>query len=262
MRRHCNHTVEYLTFESLDEAGVLHGVFTRRGGVSPPPWDSLNLGGMLGDDSQRVTQNQQRMLAGIGLAQDSVYDAWQVHGNAVAHARCPRPLDEPHQKADAIISDTAGLTLLMRFADCVPILLYDPRRKAAGLVHAGWQGTVHRTVCAAVAAMQAAFDSRPADLLAAIGPSIGPDHYEVGGEVIAAMQQTFGERSDELLRPASESGKAFLDLWRANRILLEQAGVRQVETAGICTACHTQDWYSHRREAGKTGRFGALIALS
>jgi len=120
-------------------------------------------------------------------------------------------------------------------------------------------GTVRRAARAAVQAMQKRYSSNPADILAAIGPAIGPDHYEIGEDVIAQVQNTFGTDAESLLEEHGES--IHFNLWKANQLLLENAGVKQIEIAGICTACHTEDWFSHRAEKGKTGRFGALIAL-
>jgi YfiH family protein len=148
----------------------------------------------------------------------------------------------------------------MRFADCVPILLHDPTRQVIGLVHAGWQGTVSRVEETAAQALEAQYASRPEDIRAAIGPSIAVHHYPVGMEVAAQVQAAFGPDAGQLLSQTEQSGVQF-DLWRANQLVLNQARVRQVESAGICTACHLDEWYSHRGEGGKTGRFGALIAL-
>lgn len=238
---------------------VFQAVFTRQGGVSPEPWASLNLGGTVGDDPQRVRENRRRAFAAADRDPASLFDVWQVHSADVVVAEAPHPPGAPHQQADIILTDRPGLTLLMRFADCVPILLHDPVRKIAGIAHAGWLGTVRGAARAAVAAMQARFGSRPADILAAIGPSIGPDHYEVGAEVVGQVRQAFGAEADALL--LVRAGRVHFDLWAANRLLLNQAGVRHVETAGLCTACHLEDWYSHRAERGRTGRFGAMIAL-
>jgi hypothetical protein len=121
-------------------------------------------------------------------------------------------------------------------------------------------GTVRGTVSAAVKAMQTRFGSKPANVRAAIGPSIGPDHYQVGPDVVIQVQQVFGPASPSLL--SVHGGSMHFDLWSANRLLLEKAGVVRIEVAGLCTACHTDDWYSHRAEKGQTGRFGAIIALS
>ncbi len=251
--------LRYWTSSLLNEAGIPHGVFTRRGGVSPPPWHSLNLGNTVGDDRQRVQENLRRVFAALERPLSSRYDVWLVHGATVVCAHTPRPDERPHIQADAILTDRADLTLVMRYADCVPILLADPVRRVVGIVHAGWRGTVLGVAHRAVVQMAACYGSRPEDILAAIGPSIGPDHYEVGQEVVAQVQAAFDEQAEALLpRPG---GRVHFDLWAANRWWLEQAGVRHIEVAEICTACHLEDWYSHRAEKGKTGRFGALIAL-
>ena len=165
----------------------------------------------------------------------------------------------PHQKADIILTGNPPVTLYMRFADCVPVMLYDPVRAAIGMAHAGWLGTVRGAARVAVEAMQREFGSRPADILAAIGPSIGPDHYEVGADVLERVAAAFGDQANRLVE--HRDGRSYLDLWAANRLQLEQAGVSNIEVAGLCTACHTEDWFSHRAEKGRTGRFGALMAL-
>jgi len=251
--------VTYHVFDSLS-VGVHHAVFTRLGGVSPEPWASLNLGGTVGDDRERVAENRHRALAALGCDPLTVYDVWQVHGTDVAVAGAPRPPEAPHAQADVILTDRAGVTLLMRFADCVPVLLYDPVRRVVGLAHAGWMGTVKAAVRVAVEAMQSRYRSKPADILAAIGPSIGPDHYEIGADVVVQVKQAFGPAAADFLH--AQDGHTFFDLWAANRKHLEDAGVRQVELSGLCTACHTEHWFSHRAEKGRTGRFGALITLA
>jgi hypothetical protein len=252
-------TVRYYTFASLDAAGVRHGVFTRQGGVSPQPWASLNLGGTVGDDPANVAANRERAFRALARPLDGMYDAWLVHGNDVLCADAPHQPHAPHPYADAILTDQPHVTLFMRFADCVPIGLYDPRRKVVGLVHAGWPGTVKHVAAAAVETMQARYNSHPADILAVIGPSIAVHHYPVGATVIEPVQAAFGSDAPTLL-PAYGQATHF-DLWAANRLILEQAGVRQIETCGLCTACHTDDWYSHRAENGKTGRFGMILHL-
>lgn len=257
-------SIRYFTFGLLDECGITNAVLTRWGGVSPEPWSSLNVGGTVGDDSERVLENRRRSFQALGRSLESMYDVWQVHSSEVVCTTTPRPPDMPHLRADAMLTDQPGVTLYMRFADCVPVFLYDPHRRVVGMVHAGWQGTVNRVVSKTVQVMQAKYNSRPGDLLAGIGPSIGPHHYPVGPEVIEQVHQAFGADSSGLLgvehRGNGRYGVEF-DLWSANRLILEQAGVFQIETAEICTACHVEDWYSHRGEGGRTGRFGALIAL-
>jgi YfiH family protein len=244
---------------SIFDQSVCQAIFTRQGGVSPEPWAALNMGSTVGDELDRVHENRLRALTALGRDTASIYDVWQVHGVVVVIAESPRLPETPHLRADVILTDKPGITLMMRFADCVPIMLYDPLRKVVGIAHAGWMGTVLGTVRYAVAAMQNHYGSNPADIKAAIGPSIGPDHYEVGPDVISRVWSAFGDTASDLI--SARDGHTFFDLWAANRMLLEESGVRQVDVAGLCTACHTGDWYSHRAEKGRTGRFGAIIAL-
>jgi len=147
----------------------------------------------------------------------------------------------------------------MRFADCVPILLFDPPKRVIGIVHAGWIGTVQRISAIAVRTMVNHFETDPSDVVACIGPSIAPEHYEIGEEVAATVRHEFPKDQKKLL--PSKNGKSYFDLWEANKIALQESGVKTIEVACICTACNTNEWYSHRGENGKTGRFAAVMAL-
>lgn len=251
--------LRYYTFDIFPN-NIVQAVFTRQGGVSPHPWDSLNVGGSIGDDIKHVRENRIRSFKALEREPESIHDVWQVHSADVIFADQPRPLETEYQKADIILTDNPKVSLFMRFADCTPILLYDPKKQIVGIVHAGWLGTVRGAARAAVEAIGERYDSNPSDILAAIGPSIGPDHYEVGGDVIEQVKGAFGTKADSVLENHGDS--VHFDLWKANQILLAAAGVKHIETAEICTACHTNDWFSHRGEAGATGRFGALLALS
>ena len=246
-------------FESLQSNGVEHGILTRRGGVSPAPWASLNLGAGVGDESERVQINRRRAVEALGLRPESIYDVWQIHSATVVVVDGPRA-EAPPVQADAILTNRPAVTLLMRFADCVPILLVDPRREAIGLVHAGWLGTVRQVLRSAVRRMAESFGSRPEDLRAGLGPSIAGHHYPVGPEVVAAFRQAFGESAEAHL--SKDGDRIHLDLWSANVQLLREEGLTQVEVCGLCSACLPQDWFSHRGEHGTTGRFGAALALS
>jgi len=251
--------LRWLTFDSF-AGSVLHGVIARRGGVSPAPWDSLNVGGTVGDERPRVVENRRRTFAAFGRPLESIFDVWQVHSADVVCTDTPLVPGAELNKADIILTDRPEVTLYMRFADCVPLMFHDPVKGVIGLAHAGWLGTVRGAGRAAVEAMQSRYGTRPQDIQAAIGPSIGPDHYEVGPDVIARFREAFGQRADELIHPWD--GRTHLDLWAANRLQLEAAGVERIEMADVCTACHLEDWYSHRAEMGRTGRFGALMALN
>ena len=248
--------IRYYQFETLQ---TRHALFTRHGGVSPDPWGSLNVGGTVGDDLARVGQNRTRSFQAVGCAPESIFDVWQVHSADVVCARAPRPGNESIRQADIILTDQPSVTLFMRFADCVPILVHDPSNGVVGIAHAGWMGTLRDVATSTVQAMKKNYGSKPADIIAGIGPSIGPDHYEIGADVILQVMQKHGDESDLLLK--SHHGKIHFNLWEANRLALERAGVGKIEVSEICTACHTQDWFSHRAEKGRTGRFGALISL-
>jgi len=254
--------VLYFAFDHFSSQTLTQAVFGRHGGVSTGDWAALNVGLTVGDDPEHVAQNRRISFETVNRPIESLSDSWLVHGTAVLVYDRPRPLDqESPQKADIILTDNPQVSLFMRYADCVPILLYDPVQRAIGLAHAGWRGTVEKVGQAAVEAMQTRYGSNPADLLAGIGPSIGPERYEVGPEVTAQVREVFGEQADGLLPRYNQS--EHLDLWAANHLALVEAGVRPeaVEVAGICTASQNENWFSHRGDAGKTGRFGALLAL-
>jgi YfiH family protein len=140
------------------------------------------------------------------------------------------------------------------------VLIYDPVRRAAAVIHSGWRGTVQGATRAAVDALHQEYGSQPADMIAGIGPSIGPCCYEVGDEVVEAVRAAFS-RPDELLPARAGKERRHFDLWAANRRWLAEAGVRQIEIAGLCTACRVDEFYSYRAEQGKTGHFGAVMAL-
>ncbi len=246
---------QFPTFESLP---VEHAIFTRVGGVSPKPWKSLNVGGTVGDDLERVRLNQARAVEALNRETDSVFDVWQVHSADYVFTRTPRD-GKPYTKADIILTDDPGVTLFMRFADCVPIMLVDPEHHAVALAHAGWLGTIRGAALAAFAALQKHCGSKAENIYAGLGPSIGPDHYEVGEDVLDQYRVAFPEHVDELFIRRDE--KFFLDLWSANQFQLQSAGIERIEVARICTACNLDSWFSHRAEGGRTGRFGALLAL-
>ncbi|MGA9532765.1 MAG: peptidoglycan editing factor PgeF [Anaerolineales bacterium] len=250
--------LHYLQFELLPADRVAHGVFTRSGGVSQPPWTSLNVGSTVGDDPQAVNENRRRLFQALGRSPESSFDLWQVHAARVVRASEPRH-GPPYPKADGVVTDSTDVTLWMRFADCVPILIYDPVRPAVGMAHAGWKGTVRQVVSALIHRMQVDFGSEPSDLRAAIGPAVAGHHYPVGADVVDALHGQWGDDAAPFLR--WEEGTAHLDLAGANTHLLREAGVADIERADICTMCNLSDWFSHRGEHGQTGRFGAAIAL-
>lgn len=233
---------------------LVHGVFGRSGGVSAPPFDSLNVSHGGGDDAQCVNVNRaiiSSWAGGIPLA--AVH---QVHGRGVhVFNRSDRPAggpEEPPPEADAAVTGAAGLALLVQVADCQPVLVYDPRRRVVANVHSGWRGSIANVIGRTVAVMTDAFGCRPMDMVAGIGPSLGPCCAE------------FINYEREIPAPfhAYRCGDHHFDFWAISRAQLTAAGVpdSQIETGGICTRCRPDLFFSYRREH-RTGRFGAVIGL-
>lgn len=213
-----------------DLGGARAAFSTRRCGVSEPPFDSLNLGILTDDDSEAVSENRRRLAAALGLEPEQVVFALQVHGTRLVHQPCPETLPE----ADGHVVTEPGPAPMVLAADCLPIALRGPGGLA--LVHAGWRGLAGGIVAAAAEAVGAAS--------AAIGPGIGACCFEVGQEVLAAFAD---------LGPGVADGR-MLDLPEVARRQLEQAGVGRVESAGLCTSCEADLFFSHRRDNGRTGR--------
>jgi len=252
--------LRYFQFESLAAENVTQAIFTRQGGISPRPWDSLNLGSTVGDDLDRVTGNKHKILQSIGFSESRLAQIHQVHSARVIKIEEPVVDKSTLIPGDAMITDITDLLMLMRFADCVPIYIYDPVNHAAALAHAGWKGTVQGVARETVRALVREYGSNPKDLLAGIGPSIGPDHYQIGDDVIQEVKNAYRDTWSQVLSYNHDGVK--FNLWQANEIALGCAGVENIEIAGICTACDTGNWFSHRAEKGNTGRFAAVLALT
>jgi len=246
----------YLIHSWTRQPRLVHAILTRHGGVSRPPYATLNLGQAVGDDRAAVEANHARVYQALGIDRAQVVKCHLVHGNAV-HLVTARDGGQWLGKADGMITGQPGIFLSMRFADCTPILLNDSRRRAVGVVHAGWRGTLQNVAGAVVRAMIEALGCRAGDITAIIGPSVGPCCYQVGSDVIAAVEATLVGSETLLLR--RNDGRAHFDLWKANQRQLLAAGVGQVLNMELCTVCHTHQFFSHRGEGGRTGRFGVVI---
>ncbi len=258
---HANGVVTY-TFDTLADLPVHAHVSTRHGGVSPKPWQSLNLSIARGDTRERVEANRDRLMAAIGLDQTRLVRCRQVHGTGVAKVDAG-DANQWMDGTDGLVTDTVDLPLLLLFADCTPILLYDRRHHALGVCHAGWRGTVNGMVTATLWAMQAAYDSAPADLVACIGPSIGPESYEVGNEVLSMAAAKLPHADRFFTYPNGPEQNPHFDLWQANATQLVESGVptEQIEIAGIDTVQATDDFFSHRAEQGRCGLFTMVAWL-
>ncbi|MCL4514358.1 MAG: peptidoglycan editing factor PgeF [Firmicutes bacterium] len=263
--------VIYLHFAEIDGLGlVTHAFSTRLGGVSKPPCDSLNLGYHVADDPEAVAENRRRFLAVLGINRAQLVTAEQVHGDRVAVVdekllevgrQLPDALNPLLSATDAMVTAIPWMALAIFTADCVPILIVDPVRRAIGAAHAGWQGTVRKIAARTVRAMQDSFGTRPEDCLVALGPSIGPCCYEVDGRVMDRIHENFSA-SDRLATPRG-GGKWLLDLWAANSRSLQETGVKEENllTSGCCTGCQPGLFFSHRAEKGKSGRMAAIVML-
>jgi hypothetical protein len=258
LRRQENGLV-YYQFESLLRYDcITHGVFTRLGGVSRGPFATLNLGKSVGDVPQAVDENYSRITRALGTTQESLVTGYQQHTDhvvAVGETDVGRLLPA----TDGLATGSTRVTLTLRFADCVPLLFLDPVRLVVAIAHAGWKGTVSKIGRRTLEVMKSEFGSRPSDVIACIGPSIGPCCYPIGEDVAVQVHDAFPDAGDLLLR--QPDGSVHFDLWAANRRVLEEVGVTAIESAALCTACHCDEFYSHRREKGATGRFGAFVRL-
>jgi YfiH family protein len=262
--------MRFLQSRLLAEAGVAHGFSVRTGGVSVAPYDSLNVGAAVGDDPEAVRANKRLLLETAGVLPSLLSTVNQVHGDRVVFARMQGDVPmvtsetngaglEGRVDADALVAHP-GAAVGVRTADCVPILVFDPQSRAAAAVHAGWRGTVAGIVNRAVDALVESFGARRESLIAAIGPSIGRCCFEVGDDL--AERFTSDERfGAEVLFRHGASGKPTVDLFHSNRLLLNRAGLRaeHIELLERCTSCERDLFFSHRRDAGQTGRHLAFI---
>ena len=251
----------YFSFSSFEVLGfVRHGFSTRRGGVSQGVYESLNLGYHRGDDPEAVAENNRRMAQSLGFDPQRMAMAHQIHSTVVLRADSPTDLQQVPE-ADGFVTNVPGLTLRTSHADCVPLFVADPQKKAIGLAHAGWRGTAAGMAQSLVKAMVENFGSKPTDLRAGIGPSIGPCCYQVGADVAEAFGRwPFG---GEYIRPDAEPGKFIADLWGLNRALFIQCGLRprRIETAGLCTCCHPELFFSHRYQGLPRGTMMAYLCI-
>jgi purine-nucleoside/S-methyl-5'-thioadenosine phosphorylase / adenosine deaminase len=246
-------------FATLCQPGVVHAITTREAG-------SLSLAD--GDDPAEVRRRRRAVAEALEIEPRQLVCAQQVHGamvrrvGAAERERGAWSRDDAIPAADALVTDEPGLFPMLLFADCVPILLVDRRRRAVGLAHAGWQGTARAIAARTVEAMRAHLGCDPADLDAAIGPAIGGCCYEVSDEVATAVLAATPSQPGEVVRPGAR-GRPHLDLAAANRAQLVAAGLgpANVEVSAECTSCRVDRFFSHRAERGRTGRHAAILGL-
>ena len=225
---------------------------TRNGGVSLAPYHSLNLGKSTADDPIHVAENRLRFCAALGFQPNEMAWSKQVHGDQIRHATEPGG----SEGYDALVTNVPGILLAVSVADCTPILVYDSRNRAVAAIHAGWRGTVAGIVAKTLIFMEQQFGTQGADCFAYVGACIDECSFEVGDEVALAFADPF-KRFDP------ERGKFFVDLKKANAAQLLGFGVpeAQIEVSPYCTVRHSDDFFSHRKDQGMTGRGMGVIGL-
>ncbi len=245
-----------------------HFISTRNGGFSSPPYDSLNLGFHVGDNSEIVLENRKQLALSLGVPLDNFTIARQIHGCSVKivtedlRGSGAFTYDTAISATDAMVTSIPGICLILLQADCVPVLFFDVKKKVIGIAHAGWRGTIGMVAQGTVRVLKEKFDCSPNDILVGIGPSIGPCCYVVGPEIVVQIEEVFQTKKGYIYNETSD-GKGYFNLWEANKIQLVQTGIpeRNIEIARICTCCNHSQFFSYRYQKTETGRFGAGIML-
>ena len=259
----------YLTFPLLEKTGLVRHLFsTRMGGVSRGIYSSMNLSFSRGDNKENVDENFRRIAQVLDSTPEHIVCSRQTHTTNVRKVTekdlgkgVVRETD--YDDVDGLITNVPGIILATFYADCVPLYFVDVKNKAIGLSHSGWRGTVNRMGQATLQAMKRAYGTEPSDVMAAIGPSICQDCYEVGEEVADAFRKSFPNEWEYLIRKGKEEGKYQLDLQETNRRILLAAGVlpENIAVTDICTCCNSELLFSHRGSNGKRGNLGAFLEL-
>ncbi len=260
--------VTFLTFPILEQENIVHGFSTKLGGVSKGDCATMNLSFHRGDNPDDVIENHRRFAKAVGYSEENLVFTDQIHETVVQMVTakdCGKGITKESDiiGVDGLITKDPEVVLMTFFADCVPLFFYDKKKKAIGASHSGWRGTVKRMGAVTLQRMQEEFGTNPKDVIAVVGPSICQECYEVSEEVAVAFREEFDEKYREELMYKTKPGKYQLDLWRANEIILEEAGVpkEQIQISGLCTCCHKDLLFSHRATMGKRGNLAGVITL-
>lgn len=255
--------VPFLSYPMLEETGIVHhGFSTKLGGVSKGCWATMNISTTRGDDPEDVEENQRRIARAIGVKPEDMTFTNQTHTTNVAVVRA-EDKGRRFMETDGMITNVPGICLVTFYADCVPLYFVDPVKKVIGLSHSGWRGTVGKIGKVTVELMQKTYGSDSKDILAAIGPSICQDCYEVSEDVIVKFQKSFEEKYWPELFYQKENGKYQLNLWKANELVFEEAGIlkKHIAVTNVCTHCNPDILFSHRITGNKRGNLSAFLAL-
>jgi YfiH family protein len=260
-----NDGVRALICAPLEQDGFANGFSTRGGGVSPMPADALNLAGFNEDSAENILENRRRFLK-LFAGEWALAGCWQVHGSDIRLVKDhgdAKPAEDAHGDTiycDAIVSNAKGVLAGVKTADCVPVLMGDPKSGAFAAVHAGWRGTLAEVVPKTLDRMCDEYKAHPQDIRVAIGPAAGACCYEVGVEVIDPFRHRFPEQQ---LFNETRAGHACINLLEANRAQLVSAGVatNKIHIAPLCTMCNTDLFFSYRREKNVYGTVGRLMSV-
>jgi len=261
-----------ITFPVLSDIEfVQHGFSTRLGGVSKDMFESMNLGfhcGPYRDEPANVIENFKRVSKSIGINSETIVISKQVHKTnikLVDQNDCGKGLYRlrDFDEIDGLITNTPNVTLVTKYADCVPIFLVDTKKKAIGLIHSGWRGTVNKIGLIAVEEMQKNFQSNPQNIVAVIGPSICKECFEIGEEVANEFRKAFPFNDGNDILYKKEYDKYECDLWYANQLVLLEAGLlpQNIHISNVCTSCNPDLLFSHRKTQGKRGSLAAFLSI-
>ena len=261
--------VTYLTYPAFEKLeGIIHGFSTRLGGVSRGIYSSMNLSFTRGDEEEAVKENYRRIAQAIGFRTEDIVTSDQTHTanvRKVTEADRGKGITVPrdYQDVDGMVTNVPGLVLTTFYADCVPLYFADPVKRVIGLSHSGWRGTVAKIGKVTVEKMKEEYGCHPEDILAAIGPSICQDCYEVSEDVIEEFKTAFAGEYQERLYYKKKNGKYQLNLWETNRLIFLEAGIPEanISMPGICTCCNPEFLFSHRASHGKRGNLAAFLGL-
>ncbi len=259
--------VQFITFERFNNMPFIkHGFSTRIGGVSEGVYNSLNLGLKTEDSENNVRKNIEKFTLAVGVDKENLVISDQVHSDIIKVVNNGDKgkgyiKERDYSGIDGLVTNVKGIPLMTIFADCVPIFFVDPTKKVIAVSHAGWKGTRLKIGKKTVEVMMHEYESDPQDIIAVIGPSIGECCYEVDQRLINEFNNSFIDTS-KFVFPKQEY-KYQLNLWNANRIALEEAGLlsENIIISSLCTGCNLDLFYSYRKEKGNTGRMGAIIQL-
>lgn len=255
--------VPFLSFPVFEKTGIVnHGFSTRLGGVSEGCWSSMNISTTRGDDPEHVKRNMELIAQAIGVETGDFTYTHQTHTTNVAVVE-EKDRGGRFKETDGMVTNVPGICLVTFFADCVPLYFVDPVKHAIGLSHSGWRGTVGKMGKVTIEKMKEVYGSEPGDILAAVGPSICQDCYEVSGDVIDRFKESFDKELWGKLFYEKKDGKFQLDLWEANRQIFLEAGIKEEHMAvtNVCTHCNPEILFSHRMTGDKRGNLSAFLAL-